>query len=171
MLLKGEKMKRILVIGSPGAGKSTFSRKLHNKFDLPLFYLDNLFWKADKTTIPPKMLNKQIKSILKQPQWIIDGNYSQYLLDERLDACNTVFFLDYDVETCLQGVRDRIGKKRPDLPWIEQEEDPEFMEYIRQFPLTKRPQIIETLSKHPQINQYQFKNRKYASDFLNQYKE
>ncbi len=94
MLLKGEKMKRILVISSPGAGKSTFSRKLHNKFDLPLFYLDNLFWKADKTTIPPKMLNKQIKSILKQPQWIIDGNYSQYLLDERLDACDTVFFLD-----------------------------------------------------------------------------
>ncbi|WP_279036168.1 hypothetical protein [Lactobacillus intestinalis] len=67
-------------------------------------------------------------------------------------------------------MRNRIGKKRPDLPWIEQEEDPEFMEYIRQFPLTKRPQIIETLSKHPQINQYQFKNRKYASDFLNQYK-
>lgn len=163
-------MKRILVIGSPGAGKSTFSRKLHNKFDLPLFYLDNLFWKADKTTVAPKMLNKQIRSILKQPQWIMDGNYSRYLLDERLDACDTVFFLDYDVETCLQGVRDRKGKKRPDLPWIEQKEDPEFMEYIRQFPLTKRPKIIEALRKYPQINQYHFKNRRQAREFLNQHK-
>lgn len=43
-------MKKILVIGSPGAGKSTFSRRLQKKINLPIIYLDQLFWRSDKTT-------------------------------------------------------------------------------------------------------------------------
>ena len=44
-------MERILVIGSPGSGKSTFSRALAQRKQLPLVYLDQLFWNADRTTV------------------------------------------------------------------------------------------------------------------------
>ena len=44
-------MKRAIVIGSPGAGKSTFARKLKDKTGLPLYYLDRIFHKPDRTTV------------------------------------------------------------------------------------------------------------------------
>lgn len=43
--------KRVVVIGCPGAGKSTFSRKLHAVTNLPLFHLDALYWNKDCTHI------------------------------------------------------------------------------------------------------------------------
>ena len=57
----------------------------------------------------------------------MDGNYSNYLFDKRLNRCDTVFFLDYDVQTCLDGVRSRRGMQRPGMPWIEEKED--FVEH------------------------------------------
>ena len=67
-------MKKIIVIGSPGAGKTTFARALAVKTGLPLFYLDMIFHRPDKTTVPPKEFDKKLGEIIKQPQWIIDGN-------------------------------------------------------------------------------------------------
>ena len=42
---------KIMIIGSPGSGKSTFARKLRDKTGLPLFYLDMIKHKPDRTTI------------------------------------------------------------------------------------------------------------------------
>lgn len=114
--LSVNKMKRIMVIGSPGAGKSTFTRKLQQKINLPIVYLDRLFWKTDKTTVSPEEFTQKIEKALSKPKWIMDGNYSNYLFDKRLNRCDTVFFLDYDVQTCLDGVRSRRGTQRPDMP-------------------------------------------------------
>ena len=44
-------MKKIIVIGCPGSGKSTFARVLHNKTGIPLYHLDLMYWNADKTTV------------------------------------------------------------------------------------------------------------------------
>ena len=159
-------MKRIMVIGSPGAGKSTFTRKLHQKTGLPIVYIDRLFWKADKTTVSPEELIHKLRKELAKDEWIIDGNYSQYLFNERLNHCDTVFFLDYDVQTCLDGVRSRRGMQRPDMPWIEKKEDPEFMEYIREFPVQRRSKIIASLHQHPNVKVYRFNNRTEANHFL-----
>ena len=54
-------MERILVIGSPGSGKSTFSRALAQRKQLPLVYLDRLFWNADKCPLPAKIDRKKVK--------------------------------------------------------------------------------------------------------------
>ena len=43
-------MKRVIIIGCPGSGKSTFARELHARTNLPLYYLDMLYWNADRTT-------------------------------------------------------------------------------------------------------------------------
>ena len=87
-------MLKTIVIGSPGAGKSTFARKLRDVTGLPLYYLDMLWHKPDQTTISREMFDAQLNEILKKDRWIIDGNY-QRTLEMRLKACDTVFLLDF----------------------------------------------------------------------------
>ena len=125
-------MERILVIGSPGAGKSTFSRRLREETGLPLYYLDMLWHRPDRTTVEMEVFDRELGKILEKDRWIIDGNYIR-TLEMRLKACDTVFFLDYPLEVCLEGVRSRIGKPREDMPWVEQEFDGEFRQWIDGF--------------------------------------
>ena len=68
-------MKKIIVIGSPGAGKSTFARKLREKTGIPLYYLDMLWHKPDRTNVSQEEFDAGLDSILCQDEWIIDGNY------------------------------------------------------------------------------------------------
>ena len=93
-------MKRVIVIGSPGAGKSTFARKLKDKTGLPLYYLDRIFHKPDKTTVNREEFDQKLQSILQTDRWIIDGNY-QRTLPLRFEACTDVFFLDLSLNECL----------------------------------------------------------------------
>lgn len=138
-------MERVLVIGCPGSGKSTFSRALAAKTGLPLCHLDRLFWNADKTTVPPEVFDARLDDVLQMPRGIIDGNYSR-TLPRRLAWCDTVFFLDFPAAVCLDGVRARRGKPRPDMPWIETEEDAEFMRYIADFAAVQRPKLVAMLA-------------------------
>ncbi len=66
----------------------------------------------------------------------------------RLKKCDTVFLFDLPTEVCLQGVTKRIGKGRYDLPWIETELDPEFKQFIEDFPKDTLPQIYDLLEKY-----------------------
>ena len=81
------------------------------------------------------------------PKWIMDGNYSRTLA-RRLACCDRVFFLDYPVEVCLAGSAARIGRIREDLPWVEREFDPEFRQWIEEFPQTQLPQIYALLAQY-----------------------
>ena len=126
-------MKRIIVIGSPGAGKSTFARKLKEKTGLPLYYLDMLFHRPDKTTATREEFDRSLQAILQTETWILDGNY-QRTLPLRFEACTDVFFLDFPLDACLDGAASRVGTAREDMPWIEEEFDPAFRQYILDFP-------------------------------------
>lgn len=141
-------MERVLVIGCPGSGKSTFSLALAAKTGLPLCHLDRLFWNADKTTVPPAVFDARLEAVLQQPVGIIDGNYSR-TLERRLAWCDTVFFFDLPAEVCLAGVRARRGKVRPDMPWVEEQEDAEFMRYIVDFAQQQRPKLAAMLAAFP----------------------
>ena len=140
-------MERIMVIGSPGAGKSTFSRKLRDVTGLPLYYLDTIWHKPDRTNISREEFDEKLMEIVKEDRWIIDGNY-QRTLKKRLERCDTVFFLDYPVEVCLEGAAARIGKKREDLPWLETELDEEFRQYIIDFSRDQLPEIYSLLEEY-----------------------
>ena len=102
-------MLKIMIIGSPGAGKSTFSRKLRDITGLPLYYLDTLWHKPDQTNISKEEFDARLNEIIKKDKWIIDGNY-QRTLEMRLRECDTVFLLDYPLEVCLAGAEARVGK-------------------------------------------------------------
>ena len=158
-------MQKALVIGCPGSGKSTFARRLQAATGLPLIYLDQLNWNADKTWVSPETLDARIEAALAGDQWIIDGNYAR-TLEVRLQACDTVFFLDYPLELCLKSVEQRIGTVRPDMPWVEEEMDPEFADFIRAFPQTTRPKILTLLERYQDRAIHIFHSRAEADAFL-----
>ena len=163
-------MKKVIVIGSPGAGKSTFARKIRDKTGFPLFYLDMIWHKPDKTNITREEFREKLEEIMENDTWIMDGNYLR-TLEIRLQACDTVFFLDYPVEVCLEGASSRIGTEREDLPWVETEFDEEFRQFIVDFPKEQLPQMYELLEKYKQEKEWIiFRNREEADRFWEEFK-
>lgn len=159
-------MLKAIVIGSPGAGKSTFARKLRDATNLPLYYLDMLWHKPDQTNISTEEFEIRLAEILKRDKWIIDGNY-QRTLETRLRACDTVFFLDFPLEVCLFGAESRIGKIREDMPWIEYEFDEEFRQWIIDFPEKQLPQIYGLIEKYQRDKEIiVFTSREEADAYL-----
>lgn len=127
-----ETMKRILVIGCAGSGKSTLSRRLRDLLQIPLIYLDQVWHLPNGSHITCEEFDEKLAAILKTPCWILDGNYRR-TLPVHLECCDTVILLDFPTEICLAQAAGRIGHPREDLPWIETECDPEFQDWIRHF--------------------------------------
>ena len=159
-------MKKVIVIGCPGSGKSTVSRALHNKTGIPLYHLDMMYWNADKTTVEKSVFLERLSAVLEKDEWIIDGNYSS-TMELRMVACDTVIFLDYPLAVCLDGIRERRGKPRSDMPWIETEEDSEFIEFIKNYNEQQKPKVLELLKKNSDKNIIVFESREQADAFLN----
>lgn len=165
-LCKIKKFQKVIVIGSPGAGKSTFSRKLRDVTGLPLYYLDMLWHKPDKTTITKQEFDNKLKDILINDKWIIDGNYNR-TLEMRLKYCDTVFLLDFPLDICLSGAESRVGKVREDLPWSETELDSEFKKFIMDFPKESLPKIYELIEKYQEDKIVViFKSREESEEYL-----
>ena len=158
-------MKRALVIGCPGGGKSEFARRLASMTGLPLVRLDMLYWNPDRTTVDREIFRERLGEALQGDEWIIDGNYIS-TMDIRLARCDTVFFLDYDKDVCLSGVRARRGKPRSDMPWIEESDDEEFISYIENFSRDVRPRIIELFDRSKDCEINIFHTRAEADEFL-----
>lgn len=158
-------MKKIIVIGCPGSGKSTFSRALQQKIGIPLYHLDMMFWNADKTTVDKRVFLERMSDVLQKDEWIIDGNYAS-TMEMRMKSCDTVILLDYPLDICLDGIRERRGKPRSDMPWVETEEDAEFTEFVKGFHERQRPHIMELLEKYSDKTVIVFKNREQADAFL-----
>lgn len=158
-------MKKIMVIGCPGSGKSTFSKSLHKITGIPLFHLDMMYWNSDRTTVEKAIFREKLLNTIQMSEWIIDGNYGS-TIEIRLQACDTVIFLNYPLDVCLDGINARRGKARDDMPWVENEEDPEFIEFIKNFNTQSKPQIIDLLSKYSHKDIYVFKSRNEADEFL-----
>lgn len=159
--------RKIIVIGSPGAGKSTFSRRLQDITGLPLHYLDMINHKPDRTTVTREEFDRRLSEILLTDEWIIDGNY-QRTMEMRLERCDTVFLMDFPLEVCLAGAAARIGTKRDDLPWVEDEFDEEFRQWIIDFPNLALPHIYQMLERYKDKNIVIFKSRQETDDYLNE---
>ena len=160
-------MQKVIVIVCPGSGKSTFARRLRGITKLPLYYLDMLWHKPDQTNVSREEFDRALTEIVKRNCWIIDGNY-QRTLEIRLQECDTVFLMDYPLEVCLLGAKERVGKRREDMPWVELEFDEEFRQDIINFSKSKLPQIYDMLEKYRnKKNIIIFKSREEAEKYLN----
>jgi adenylate kinase family enzyme len=158
-------MNRIAIIGCPGGGKSTLARALHEKTGLPIYHLDNLWWKPDRTHITREAFDAALADILKKPAWIVDGNYSR-TVEPRIAACDTVLFLDYDEQTCMDGIVSRVGRERPDIPWTESTLDPELVALVKGFQTEQRPAILSLLDQYRGREIHIFRNRESADAWL-----
>jgi adenylate kinase family enzyme len=144
-------MKRVLVIGSGGAGKSTFSRRLHHLLDIEVIHLDTLYWHPGWVETPKPEWKKMVEELLRRDSWIIDGNYSG-TLDSRLEACDTVIFLDIARTICLWRVLKRVllyrHGRRPDMAQgCDEKLSFQFMRWIWAYPQRSRPKVLKLLAE------------------------
>ena len=165
-------MQKVMVIGCPGSGKSTFSRALHEIIGLPLYHLDKLFWNADRTTVEKEVFWDRLAEVIAKDNWIMDGNYGS-TMELRMQACDTVVFLDYPLDVCMNGITERRGKERPDMPWIESadEVDEEFIEFVKNYNSENRPAVVVLLEKYKDREIFVFKSRDEADAFLKELKD
>lgn len=162
-------MKKAIVIGCPGSGKTTFAEKLNKRTGLRLFYLDAIWHKPDRTHISRDEYDEILEEIFKLDEWIIDGNYSR-TIEKRIKNCDTVFLFDLPTEVCLQGAVSRLGKSRYDVPWIDTELDPKFKKEIEEFSSNVLPTIYEILDKYEENKKIViFKSREQADEYINNF--
>lgn len=164
-------MKKIAIIGSGGAGKSTLARQLSILLDIPVYHMDAIFWKPGWQSIGREELITETTKILEEnDSWIIDGNYGA-TMDVRLEQADTIIFLHYKTITCLYGITKRRiqyhNKTRPDMGKDCPEKlDWEFFQWVRQFNKKKVPSIYERLSKLKNKDILVFRNRKQVKKYL-----
>ena len=156
---------KIVVLGCPGSGKSTFARSLHERSGLPLIHLDNIWWRADRTHISREAFDSRLKALLAGERWIIDGDYSR-TYEMRIRACDTVIFLDFDEEACMRGIAERVGKHREDIPWTEDRLDPELVALVRSYRRDNRPVVYALIEKYPGKRSIVFKTRAQAWEWM-----
>ena len=131
-------MKRILVIGCPGAGKTYFSKRLSKILNLPLVH----------------------------KEWIIDGNYHK-TLEMRLPYASDVFVLDLPRKECIQGILDRIDRPRDDIPWVEREDDAtELIAWTADYGFRTKDEEIALLNKNKHIKVHVINSRKEMNEYL-----
>ena len=111
-------MKKVLIIGNAGSGKTTFAKALAVKTGLPLIHLDRLFWRGKWEHLSNKEFDPLLQKELEKTEWIIDGNFDR-TIPMRLSYCDTVFYFDLPPLTCLWGLTARViknyGKTREDM--------------------------------------------------------
>ena len=129
--------------------------------------------------LPEAWQEGSIKGILARGGFVIDifwldGQLSKVAVHSLSGRNCRIFyqgqFLDFPTEICLEGIKKRMGKARTDMPWIETEEDREFLTFVENFSRDTRPQILDILNRHPEKRIIIFKDRSYADDFLEQMK-
>ena len=144
-------MKKIAIVGSCGAGKSTLARQLGEILDIEVIHLDSFYWKPGWVKTPKDEWKNTVEDLVKRETWIIDGNYNS-TIDIRLNAADTIIFLDVPRTVCLWRVIKRrfqyAGKSRPDmasgclerLTWS-------LIYWIWDYPIRSRPKILQKLGE------------------------
>lgn len=144
-------MKRILVLGSSGAGKSTFARELGERLGIETIHLDSYYWQPNWISPPPEVWGQKLKSLLERDSWVMDGNYTASL-SLRLEYADTVIFLDRgrvkSLLRCVGRLLKYRGQSRPELaPGCNEKIDLDFLKWIWNYPRDVKPVVLETLEK------------------------
>lgn len=167
-------MQRVLVIGCSGAGKSTAAARLSVMMSLPLHHLDQLFWQPGWREVPREQFDETLAQVLAGASWVIDGNYSR-TLPQRLEAADTVLWLDYSTLTCLRGVLTRWvrfrGRQRPDMgPNCPEKVDGPFLWYVWRWRARHAQPLAQRLGEARLcgVDVYRFRRRTQLEAWLGQ---
>jgi adenylate kinase family enzyme len=164
-----------MIIGSGGAGKSTLAQKLGKILNLPVYHLDTYFWKPGWIQRDRSEFIEIVYSLLKNDKWIIDGNY-RFTMDLRIEACDTIIFLDYKRYICYWNILKRHftykGKSRPcmtegcheKIDWV-------YVKWIWSYQKRKHKVILKLEANKEHKNILVFKNRKDTDNYLDEIKK
>lgn len=160
---------RIMVIGSGGAGKTSFARQLAELTGLPLIHLDRHHWKPGWEPTPEEEWANVVQSLASGDRWIIDGNYGRTLA-LRVSRCDAIVFFDFGRFSSLWGAIKRWMLKRPRPDMVEgnpERLDPRFLLWIWNYPKLSRPQVLEAIQKAgPEVEVVTVRNRREVRELL-----
>jgi adenylate kinase family enzyme len=165
-------MQRILIIGCPGAGKTTLANKIAARSGLPLTHLDKLYHDNRFNYAEDALAwRNRVQKLVDEPAWIIDGNYKS-TFDIRMPRADTIIYLDYPTWiTVARAYKRRIHFRktlRPDMPpnWKESL-DATFLRFILNYRRRLRPQVLALLRHYaPDRQIYICRSPKEAGDLL-----
>ena len=127
-------MKRVMIIGQPGSGKSTSARQLGAALDLPVVHIDSIFWQAGWVERDGAERVALARAAADGEAWVIEGGMSS-TWDTRIARADALIFLDPPfLIRCWRVFKRTLwhyGQTRPDLPeGCPERFDPEFWSYI-----------------------------------------
>ncbi len=170
-------MKKVMIIGFAGAGKSTLAEQLSKIIGCQAIHMDSLHWLPNWIENTPEEERKMLEPVLKKDKWVIDGNYSKVLYNKRMDMADTIIFLDFNRFLCLYRAVKRYfmykGKTRPDMGiGCDEKLDFEFLSWIlykgrkRKMRAKKLNKLKQLKTEHPEKDIYILKNPKQVKEFL-----
>jgi adenylate kinase family enzyme len=145
-------MKRVLVIGSGGSGKSTFARRLGELLNIEVKHLDSFYWRPGWQETPKEEWLNTVRELTSEDSWIMDGNFGG-TLEFRIQQCDTIVFLDLPRLLCLWRIAKRRllyrGRSRPDMTeGCPEKLDWEFVDWVWNYPRRSRPKVLKLLQEH-----------------------
>jgi adenylate kinase family enzyme len=163
-------MKKIIIIGSSGAGKSTFARRLSKATGLEVIHLDRLYWKPNWTETPKDEWRKMVEDVVQGDSWIIDGNFSG-TMEPRFEACDTVIFLETPRTVCIYRILKRVAfyrkGRRPDMAdGCDEKFDWEFLKWVWNYPARSKPKVEALISRFQDKKIIRLKSKKDIENFL-----
>lgn len=168
-------MKRVVVIGSGGAGKSTFSRQLGETLGIEVIHLDPLYWQPNWVETPKDEWVETVAELIKRDSWVMDGNFGG-TREMRFRSADTIIFLDIPRRVCLYRVIKRViryrGKTRPDMAeGCKERFDLGFLIWVWNFPYDTKRRIEEAIARFPEKNVVILRSNQEIDSFLQQGKQ
>ena len=165
-------MRRVLVIGPCGAGKSSLSRRLGPILGLLVVHLDAHYWREGWAESPEEEWQVAVRPLVEAESWIIDGTFIT-TLPLRLEAADTVVFLDLQRRIYMWRILRRIvstyGRVRPDLaPGCPERLDLSFLRFAWRFERDYMPRIERALQevKNPQLTVHRLRTPAEVERFV-----
>ena len=144
-------MQRILIIGSSGAGKSHLALRLGEELGVAVIHLDREYWRPGWSEPAKDEWGAELAHLLQREQWIMDGNFGG-TMEMRMEAADTVIFLDMPRTTCVARVLKRWwsyrGEARPDMAdGCDEKVDLKFLKWVWRYPVDSKPTVEARLAK------------------------